>query len=134
MSNIINSPITGGKVKNAGTIPTALIKKNIKACYKMVRSEIAEILSGLSAISILECEDTGYKFYYPFLDAGEAFYNKIGREQQYYSTNRWEFGVALDFICTADKICEIGAGYGYFPDFLRERERERERLNIKELN
>jgi hypothetical protein len=72
--NISNSPITGGKTKKVGEISTTLIKRNIKAHYCMVSAKISEMFNGLSSISILECEDTGYKFYYPFLDAIEAFF------------------------------------------------------------
>jgi 2-polyprenyl-3-methyl-5-hydroxy-6-metoxy-1,4-benzoquinol methylase len=118
MLNTVNSPLTGGKVKKVGAISTALIQRNIKAQYRIVGSEISKMFNGIPFVDILECEDTGYKFYYPFFDAGEAFYNKIGREKDYYAVHRWEFDVALEYIEPVNKICEIGAGYGYFPDFL----------------
>jgi 2-polyprenyl-3-methyl-5-hydroxy-6-metoxy-1,4-benzoquinol methylase len=114
----VKSPITGGETKQAGVIPTMLIKKNIKGQYRAVSSEIEELFTGLSSISILECKDTGYKFYYPFFDTDGTFYNKIGREERYYLPHRWEFDIALKFINPVDKICEIGAGYGYFFDYL----------------
>jgi 2-polyprenyl-3-methyl-5-hydroxy-6-metoxy-1,4-benzoquinol methylase len=118
MNIITPSPITGGKTKKVGEIPTKLIKKNIKKQFGL---DMSDVFKDLSFTSILECEDTGYKFYYPSLHIDEeAYYNKVGRTKGYYSPLRWEFHLALDFINPQDKVCEIGSGYGAFLDILKE--------------
>ncbi|GHV68690.1 hypothetical protein FACS1894199_16330 [Bacteroidia bacterium] len=118
MANI-KSPITGGKTKKVGEIPTKLILGNIKKQFKL---DMPELFEGLSFISIMECEDTGYRFYAPILKLDEeSFYNRIGRNEGYYSSSRWEFELSLNFIKPQDKICEIGSGYGAYLDMLKEK-------------
>jgi 2-polyprenyl-3-methyl-5-hydroxy-6-metoxy-1,4-benzoquinol methylase len=112
----IKSPITGGAIKKVGEIPVPLILKNIKKQYGF---DMSVCFEGIPIISILECEDTGYKFYHPFPSIDEeALYNKISRNKNYYSPLRWEFPIALSYIHPDDKVLEVGCGYGAFLDIL----------------
>lgn len=110
------SPITNGKVKIVQKIPVSLILGNIKKQYGY---DMSESFKGITEISVLECEEIGYRFYYPFPEIDEEqFYNKTGRQEAYYPQSRWEFSIALEFMRPNDNILEIGSGYGGFLDIL----------------
>jgi 2-polyprenyl-3-methyl-5-hydroxy-6-metoxy-1,4-benzoquinol methylase len=126
----IKSPVTGGKTKKVGELPVSLILKNIK---KQFGFDMADCFDGLTNVSILKCEDTAYMFYHPFPVMDEqAFYNKAGRKGNYYSTFRWEFPIALNYIHPTDKVLEVGCGYGAFLDILAAKNIEHQGLELNQ--
>lgn len=112
MSNIIKSPFNFDSV--------LLRKKSVSDINKMYldkcRVNICEYFGELKSIELYECKGTGYKFWYPFILAGnESFYKEISSSwENYYRTDRWEYDISLSYIHQGSNVLEIGCGRGYF--------------------
>ncbi len=91
--------------------------EKIKALYfKETKIDISRFINGIKEIELYQCNDTGYRFYYPFNIYGDdKFYQDLNRlNSWYYQDNRWEHPLALTFLNPSDKILEIGSGDGFF--------------------
>ena len=112
IENIV-SPF-GGKTKLIEKIPTSLIdrmyikKINLSTKYFFDNRYVD--------IYFMECELTGYKFYYPYdLEGSEEFYNQLSsRWKNYYRKWRWEYSYAKQLVNKHMDILEIGCGRGFF--------------------
>lgn len=66
----------------------------------------------------LRCHDCELKFYHPSICGDNAFYNEMSsRYSWYYEKDKWEFDIAVDFICktpSVNNILEVGCGEGHF--------------------
>lgn len=85
-----------------------------------VKVDTARFFEGLKEIQLYNCNDTGYRFYYPDGIWGDGrFYEDLQNNNSwYYSKNRWEHGIAIERINTTDKVLEIGCGDGVFLEML----------------
>ena len=111
-STNIASPF-GGRARLVQTLDVStLIAKYRHKCG----IDVARWFSGLRAIHLYECTETGFRFWQPACIAGdEVFYHLVGSAwMQYYRTNRWEYGIARDFVKKHRDVLEIGAGRGFF--------------------
>lgn len=110
------SPITNGEVKLISTIQISDLVK----CYLEQSSiNIEYLLKGVDEISLFECKETGYRFFYPFCIAGDGqFYEKLEQIPWYYANWKWDYDVANDFINNNSSVLDIGCGEGKFLDYL----------------
>jgi SAM-dependent methyltransferase len=91
--------------------------EKIKALYlNETRVDVSRFFNGLTEIGLYQCNDTGYRFYYPFSIYGDdRFYQDLHElNSWYYQDNRWEHPLAMGYLKPADKILEIGSGDGFF--------------------
>ena len=110
----LKSPVT---YSNNITLLRSFDIEKIKQLYaKETRVDTSRFFEGLKEVELYECNDTGYRFYYPFTIYGDdKFYQDLNElNTWYYQDNRWEHPLALDFVKPTDKILEIGSGDGFF--------------------
>ncbi|MBW8050449.1 MAG: class I SAM-dependent methyltransferase [Cytophagales bacterium] len=113
MSDIIKSPITLSKnVKLEKQINAQAI---IDIYKKSLNLDVRAYYCDTDTISIYQCIDTGYKFYYPFNLTGDTkFYETLQQFDWYYIIWKWEHELARKFINIKSKVLEIGCGEGNF--------------------
>jgi 2-polyprenyl-3-methyl-5-hydroxy-6-metoxy-1,4-benzoquinol methylase len=121
------SPIT--RSKNI-TLEKTIDVKSIIEQYKTIKPygiDVERFFSGINEISIYKCNDTGYRFYFPFnLTGDDLFYQQLEKNPWYYMDWKWEHAITEDFIKSEDKILEIGCAHG---DFL---EKIKTKINLAE--
>lgn len=106
----IQSPLTDSSVSLVKDIPT----KKIITLYKKY-SNVARFFTNLEKVSMYRCEETGYKFYYPFSVAGDGeFYEDLSKEPLYYIPWKDEHEVVNSYIKENDKVLEQGCANGDF--------------------
>ena len=91
--------------------------EQVKALYiKETKVDVSRFFEGVKEIELYQCNDTGYRFYFPFTIYGDdKFYQDLnGLNSWYYQDNRWEHPLAITFLKSSDKILEIGSGDGFF--------------------
>lgn len=87
--------------------------------YKKSNLEVKRFFNSKN-ISLYECVDTGYRFYYPYSAIGDAkFYEDLSKNRINYYSERWEHRSALHFINKNDNVLEIGSGFGLFLKMLK---------------
>jgi SAM-dependent methyltransferase len=66
-------------------------------------------------VSIFRCVETGFRFYHPFVIAGDdKFYRHFGKYDWYYLPWKWEHEECLKYIMENDTVLEVGAANGNF--------------------
>ncbi|MFB3389176.1 class I SAM-dependent methyltransferase [Flavobacterium sp. LAR06] len=71
-------------------------------------------------VSLYECLDTGYKFYFPFSLIGDKeFYEDLSKNRKNYYSDRWEHKKTLEYVNKEDSLLEIGSGFGSFLNLLK---------------
>lgn len=110
---MIHSPITGS---NNVSLYAEFATGTIIEKYKAINLDVTSYFIGLEKISLYTCNDTGYRFYYPFTIFGDdKFYEALQQNMKtYYGENKWEHLKAKNIISRGAKVLEIGAGSGYF--------------------
>jgi SAM-dependent methyltransferase len=91
--------------------------EKIKALYlQETKINVSRFFDAEKIIELYQCNDTGYRFYYPFTIYGDnKFYQDLNElNSWYYQDNRWEHPLALTLLKSSDKILEIGSGDGFF--------------------
>jgi SAM-dependent methyltransferase len=110
----LKSPVT---YNNNITLLRSFDVEKIKTLYtKETKVDVSHFFTGLNKIELYQCNDTGYRFYYPFTIYGDdKFYQDLNQlNSWYYQDNRWEHPLALTLLKPADKVLEIGSGDGFF--------------------
>jgi SAM-dependent methyltransferase len=110
----LKSPVTYSS--NVTLLRSFNIEK-IKALYtKETKVDVSRFFKGVKEVELYQCNDTGYRFYFPFSIYGDnKFYQDLNElNSWYYQDNRWEHPLALSFLKPSDKILEIGSGDGFF--------------------
>jgi SAM-dependent methyltransferase len=110
----ISSPLTGkSDVTEIERFPIARISKIYKEEFAL---DVNNYFKGLDYISLYECNETGYRFYFPLsLEADSCFYESLmAKHKAYYPQWRWENEVALQFIKDGHKVLDVGCGDGVF--------------------
>lgn len=109
---MILSPITHKPARLLENIPISLVTEQYR---KEVDMDVNEYFKGIEYISLYQCEQTGYRFFYPFdLTGNAAFYEQLQRFDWYYADWKWDYDAALPFIEPGSKVLDIGCGYGNF--------------------
>ena len=94
--NNLLSPITQGKTKLLYTIEPQELIENYK---KNSNIDIRPVLNSIENIYLYQCEDTGYRFFYPFNLAGDGpFYEKLELISWYYAEWKWDYDIAQNYI------------------------------------
>lgn len=108
----INSPLTlTSKVSFVRKIKT----KDIIAKYKNFNIDVTKYLSGLNEISLYQCDESGYRFYYPYNIAGDStFYQHFQNFNWYYMPWKWEHEITTQYLKDGMKILEVGCAHGTF--------------------
>lgn len=111
--NKVLSPLTNNdKVKKIGELEIPMLVEKYKKEFSV---ETSHFFEGLDKVSIYECLETGYQFYYPFNLAGDGpFYEQLQKWEHYYEPWKWEHQLVLDGLKGDEKILEIGSGAGGF--------------------
>ena len=110
----LKSPVT---YSNNITLLRSFDIEQVKALYiKETKVDVSHFFEGVKEIELYQCNDTGYRFYFPFTIYGDdKFYQDLnGLNSWYYQDNRWEHPLAITFLKSSDKILEIGSGDGFF--------------------
>jgi SAM-dependent methyltransferase len=83
--------------------------------------DVSKFFKNLSEISVLECKDTGYRFFYPFSTTGSGdFYEYLSGYENYYVPWKMEHSFALEHIKDGDNVLEIGCANGDFLNLARQ--------------
>ncbi|MDO1448836.1 methyltransferase domain-containing protein [Rhodocytophaga aerolata] len=118
--NKIKSPLTGSLNT---TLERYINSKYIIEGYKKyLNIDVTRFFETQNKVSIYRCNDTGFRFYYPFdIDGDPNFYKDLQKIDWYYSDWRWENEIANNLINPTDKVLEIGCGKGVFLERLTKR-------------
>jgi 2-polyprenyl-3-methyl-5-hydroxy-6-metoxy-1,4-benzoquinol methylase len=114
------SPLTGKpNVTLRKTIRPEALAQSYRQQYDI---DTDQYFSEVAEIKEYECNDTGYRFFYPFHISGDsAFYEQLEKMPWYYMDWKYEHEVALRFIRPGQTILEIGCANGSFLEVLRTR-------------
>lgn len=114
----MKSPVT----KNSDSVFVQEVEESrVIACYREIGMDVSAYVAGKN-ISIWQCPDTGYRFYYPFdLFGDDKFYEDLQQKNgAYYTVDKFEFDRAMTFLSPSDKVLEIGCGSGRFLEKCRD--------------
>jgi SAM-dependent methyltransferase len=120
----IISPVTG----KAGVKPFNSI--DVKDIIRLYRQEhdldVSEYFIGMDTVPIMECQATGYRFYYPSTVAGNAvfyehFQQKNINNEDWYRKWGYDYQLAYDNIEKNESVLDIGCGTGEFLKKIREK-------------
>lgn len=114
------SPVTG--TKNTSLVLKIPVKTILEK-YKPLNLDIARFFDNIQEVEINRCDDTGYRFYYPYSIFGDdKFYQDLQNGiHGYYIEGRWEHIKCIDIISDNDHVLEVGSGSGHFLSLLANR-------------
>jgi 2-polyprenyl-3-methyl-5-hydroxy-6-metoxy-1,4-benzoquinol methylase len=108
----LESPLT--KNKNIKFVKK-INKKQIVNAYKKFNIDVSLFFSIIKEVEIYECNETGYRFYYPFNLSGDSkFYEHFQEFSWYYMPWKWEHEITLKYLSNQIKVLEVGCGQGAF--------------------
>jgi len=107
------SPITGGTaIEVEKKISTSYIIQSYLDSYGI---DVKSLFGGLKEIEVLNCKESGFRFYGPGQVAGDSdFYAALQEFPWYYMDWKWEHQVIKDALPANSKILEIGCAKGAF--------------------
>lgn len=116
-NNGVLSPITNKVSKHLFDIDT---KSIIERYNNEIAINVAYLFEDIDKISVYECLDTGYRFFYPFSIAGDGyFYEQLEPIPWYYDDWKWDYKAAIKYISNGVSVLDIGCGEGKFLDYLK---------------
>lgn len=102
------SPLTNNDTVKIASIETKEIVKNY---FDKFQLDVSEYFKDYGKISIYECVQTGYKFYYPFDIYGDSkFYEYFQQYDWYYMPWKWEHETTYKLLGKRQQILEVGSG------------------------
>ncbi|OVE74416.1 hypothetical protein BVX94_00395, partial [bacterium B17] len=112
--SVILSPIT--QKDNVKKINSIKVSSIIDKYKKRLDIDVVSYFPHIEEISLYECCDTGYCFYYPFeIMADGDFYEQLQKQEWYYGFNKWEHdNVLKKYIFEDSQVLEVGCADGYF--------------------
>ncbi|NJL74227.1 MAG: methyltransferase domain-containing protein [Saprospiraceae bacterium] len=113
-SQIVLSPFTASEAKLIQIFDNQALIAWYLSSFEI---DITPYLEGKDHVSLYECLDTGYQFYYPFEVYGdEAFYDAFSKRYAwYYQPDRWEYRICQKIFNFKGKdVLEVGCGNGHF--------------------
>lgn len=112
MEKII-SPIT--KQENVTLVKSLNVKDIVQVYRRGFKIDVNDYFLNLKTVSIYECKETGYRFYYPFgVDGDSAFYEHFQQFDWYYMPWKWEHEISLEYLTPEMKVLEVGCAHGAF--------------------
>lgn len=118
VKDLPESPITG--VDSVSLVATFAVPDIVRLYREQEGIDVASYFGDANEIYLLECGDTGYRFYFPFETAGDAeFYQLLKRscEARGLAYERvWEDDHEFGFghVAEGDHVLEIGFNTGTF--------------------
>jgi SAM-dependent methyltransferase len=83
--------------------------------YKKELSLDVERFFNSDRLTLYQCPDTGYRFFYPEQLAGDSkFYEQLQNFDWYYIPWKWEHEITAEYLKDANSILEVGCGQGGF--------------------
>jgi 2-polyprenyl-3-methyl-5-hydroxy-6-metoxy-1,4-benzoquinol methylase len=117
MNEIVLSPITKKDARLLFDIDATFLTQEYK---KEVNIDITQLLKGNKSIRLYECEDTGFRFFYPSdIDGDGRFYEQLEQISWYYAEWKWDYEIAKNFIQPNTSVLDIGCGEAKFLDYLK---------------
>lgn len=86
--------------------------------------DVKRFFLNIPVINICRCQETGYRFYYPFQAVGDGlFYEQLQKRGQkygsgYYREGTFDHKLSLGYLEEGDNVLEIGCGEGVFMKLL----------------
>ena len=110
----IKSPVTHSF--NTSLITQFKVSDVISQYANDTKLDVKRFFEGLNSIELYQCNDTGYRFYYPTNIWGDGpFYEGLEQNNKdYYPAVRWEHKLMIPKIDKDKKVLEIGCGEGAF--------------------
>lgn len=117
----VKSPVTYSF--NTSLVETFKVAAINQQYLQEVNVNTERFFKGLTTIELYNCNDTGYRFYYPDEIWGDGrFYEDLQKNNSwYYAKDRWEHRKGIERINTGDKVLEIGCGDGVFLELLKKK-------------
>jgi len=108
-TNYIKSTLA--KEANAKLSEIIPVEKLILGYQERFNIDISAYFEGINEINIYECEQTKYRFYYPFgIDGDGKFYEHLQKFDWYYMPWKWEHEKTVQLLNGNEKILEVGSG------------------------
>ncbi len=108
------SPLTGSdRLELEHLIPVEKIVKLYQAKYQV---DVSAFFTELNNVRVFRCQDTGYRFYYPFTISGghSTFQAQWPQLTQQANQQNWERAESRKFIAPTDNVLEISPINGSF--------------------
>jgi 2-polyprenyl-3-methyl-5-hydroxy-6-metoxy-1,4-benzoquinol methylase len=111
--NVIQSPLVErSSAKLIETLSTHAIIREYANSYQL---DVSEYFAGLDKVLIYECQNSSYRFYYPFTLAGrETLYQHLQQFDWNYKATKWEYEKAIQHLPTGSRVLDVGSGSGAF--------------------
>lgn len=115
------SPITG---KSEAKLIEEIDAQTIIQLYqKELGMDIRRFFVNTPSVQIMQCQETGYRFYAPFSLAGDGeFYADLQQKYKtYYREWKWEYQFAANALNKNMNLLEIGCGRGTFMQHIKDK-------------
>ncbi|MDJ0846206.1 class I SAM-dependent methyltransferase [Crocosphaera sp.] len=77
--------------------------------------DITEELKGHPEICLYQCDQTKLNFFAPLDTVGSGnLYAQLDQFEWYYSSEKWEYSLALQDLSGCTNVLEVGSGFGFF--------------------
>ena len=130
----MNNPTSPVTVSGTSTLTDTFQSSDIIKLYKEQFGVEVDRFFTNPTFSLYQCNETGYRFYYPGgMDGDAGFYATLQAKfgEEYYHDWKFENQLALNNIQPTDKVLDIGCGVGNF--LIRAKEKAAEAVGL-ELN
>ena len=109
----IFSPLTqNNKTTKIKTISSEFISSVYKGGFEIDTNSFFE---GIESVDLYECNETGYKFFYPYNVTGDGkFYEDLQKFEWYYMPWKWEHQQTASLLKPGMKVLEVGCAEGAF--------------------
>ncbi|WP_417236794.1 class I SAM-dependent methyltransferase [Bizionia paragorgiae] len=101
--------------------------------YENLGIDVSRYFIGLETISLYECLETGFRFYYPPQTIGDGqFYEDLSKTRKGYYSDRWEHNETLKYLSQNDSVLEVGSGFGAFLSKLKKKKIKAKGLELNQ--
>ncbi len=100
------------KLKLINRIPSLKIIERYQNSFQL---DVSRFFDGIEFAEIYKCEETKYRFFFPFSMMGDSkFYIDLSEKKKNYYHKRWEHKVSIKHARRGDRWLEVGSGNSYF--------------------